>query len=38
MMIEGYDFGVVWVDGKEYRRDVIIYPAPAGPIRPSRFG
>ena len=25
-MIEGYEFGRLRVDGKEYRRDVIIYP------------
>ena len=25
-MIEDYDFGVLRVDGKEYRSDVIIYP------------
>lgn len=24
--VEKYDFGVIRVDGKEYRRDVIIYP------------
>lgn len=28
-MIDKYDFGVLQVDGKEYRRDVIIYPEPA---------
>ncbi|MFQ5926739.1 MAG: Mth938-like domain-containing protein [Terriglobia bacterium] len=32
-MIEKYDFGRLQVDGKEYRRDVILYPegAPGGP-------
>lgn len=28
-MIEGYDFGVVWLEGKEFRQDVIIYPTGA---------
>jgi len=25
-MIEGYDFGILRIDGKEYHSDVIIYP------------
>ena len=29
-MIEKYDFGVLQVDGKEYCRDVIIYPERVG--------
>ncbi|MFQ5664668.1 MAG: Mth938-like domain-containing protein [Terriglobia bacterium] len=29
-LIEKYDFGVLQFEGKEYRRDVIIYPDPAG--------
>ena len=29
-MIEKYDFGIVRVDGNEYRRDVIIYPEGGG--------
>ncbi len=33
-MIERYEFGSVWVDGKEYTRDVLIYPGKAaGPAR-----
>lgn len=33
-MIEDYEFGTVRVDGKDYRRDVILYPgAQPGPAR-----
>jgi hypothetical protein len=29
-MIENYEFGLLWVDGRQYRRDVIIHPAGGG--------
>jgi hypothetical protein len=37
-VIENYDFGVLQVEGKEYRRDVVIYPAAAGQPAPVDSG